>query len=413
MHSVAPFFVHIADHMRKELLFFVHVLKNRAALRRQWVFCVPGTVACLFTVSEHCVLSNKINSMAVIREIQDNGASGLAFSTHLQELWIDGASNSVIFLIALGGITIFSAEYVPDGNGEIRLYNLRRILESHIDGVFADFVFTVKESGKSEHSVSYRVFKTAVRVSECAEEFLPSFFLTTLINRKLTQLGRYETLSFYPQSACSVYALASYYTESGIDTKEVSLMSEQDVVLNVVNSVNVSPSRFVDDSMGELIGYVVRAGERSFSFEIDSTQAKADPALLFLNNFGCWETMYLTGTIETEYEIKRSHAYIDGRFRQYDLDDTEYFKANSGVLLDSMLRLGMDLARSKSIFLLDSMGVADDEIVLSDSEIKYANDDDSMPSFDYTYRRASFVPGMLHTIRPPKLFDKTFDVTFN
>ena len=351
--------------------------------------------------------------MAVIRDIQNNSAGALAFSTQLQDLWIDGASGSVTFLMAVGGITVFSAVYVPDGNGNIRLYNLRRILESHIDGVFADFVFTVKETGKSDHSVSYRVFRTAVRISECAEEFLPSFFLTTLINRKTTQLGRYETLSFYPQSACCVYALASYYTAAGIETKEVSLMSEQDVVLNAINSVNVSPAKFVDNSVGELISYVVRAGERSFSFEVDSTLAKADPALLFRNNFGCWETMYLTGTIETEYEIKRSHAYIDGKFRQYDIDDTESFRANSGVLLDSMVRLGKDLARSKSIFLLDSTGMANDEIVISDSEIKYTNDDDSMPTFDYTYRRASFVSGMLHTIRPPKLFDKTFDITFN
>ena len=67
----------------------------------------------------------------------------MAFSTHLQDMWIDGASGSVTFLMAVGGITVFSAVYVPDGNGNIRLYNLRRILESHIDGVFADFVFRV------------------------------------------------------------------------------------------------------------------------------------------------------------------------------------------------------------------------------------------------------------------------------
>ena len=351
--------------------------------------------------------------MAVIRDIQDNSAGGLAFSTQLQDLWIDGASGSVTFLIAVGDITVFSADYVPNGDGEIRLYNLSRIIESHIDGIFADFTFTVEEKGKSNHSLSYRVFRSAVRVSESAVEFMHSFFLTTLLNRKTTQLGRYETLSFYPQSACSVYALASYYTESGIDTQEVSLMSEQDVVLNAINSVNVSPSKLVDDSMGELVGYVVRAGERSFTFEVDTTQAKADTAFIFHNNFGCWETMYLTGTVETEYEIKRSHAYVDGTFRQYDLEDTEIFKANSGVLLGSMIRLGKDLARSKSIFLLDSAGMADDEIVITDSEIKYANDDDFMPTFDYTYRRTSFVSTMLHIIRPPKLFDKTFDITFN
>lgn len=356
--------------------------------------------------------------MAIIRNIQGSSTSrsipsSLYFSTYMQDMWIDNATGVVTFSIECDGITVFTADYVPDNNGEIRLFDLRRILENYIDGVFADFTFTAKEEGQDDYSASYRVFKTATRISEDAEEFLPSFFLTTLINKKITQIGRYETLSFYPQSACSVYAMASYFSDAGIETKEVQLMNEDDVVLNAVNSVNVSPAKFVDDSLGELIGFTVRAGERSFYFEVDKTLPKANPAFMFRNNFGCWETMSLTGTVETEYSIKRSHAYIDGLYKLYEIDDTELFKANSGILLDGMPRLGMDLARSKSVFLMDSLGVASDEIVFTDTEIKYTNDDDSLPTFEYTYRRASFVSGMLHTIRPPKLFDKTFDVTFN
>ena len=351
--------------------------------------------------------------MAVIRDIQNNGAGGMAFSTHLQDMWIDNANSAVTFSIECGGITVFTANYVPDNNNEIRLFDLRRILESYIDGVFADFIFTIKEGEQDNFSVSYRIFKTATRISENAEEFLPSFFLTTLVNKKITQIGRYETLSFYPQSTCSVYVQASYYSGDGIKTKEVLLMNEDDVVLDAVNCINVSPAKFVDDSLGELIGFAVRAGERSFYFEVDKTLPKANPAIMFRNNFGCWETMYLSGTVETEYSIKRSHAYINGLYKQYDIDDTELYKANSGILLDSMLRLGMDLARSNYVFLMDSSGVANDEIVFIDTEIKYANDDDSLPTFEYTYRRTSFVSSMLNAIRPPKLFDKTFDVTFN
>ena len=46
MHSVAPFFVHIADHMRKEQLFFVHVFKKSRRLTaavgvlRTWNSCL-------------------------------------------------------------------------------------------------------------------------------------------------------------------------------------------------------------------------------------------------------------------------------------------------------------------------------------------------------------------------------------
>lgn len=382
------------------------------------MFCVVGrTVACLFTISRLCLLSGKINSMAIIRNIDNNTnrsiPGSLLFSTYMQDMWIDNSTGVVTFSIECNGFTVFTADYVPDNNGKIRLFDLRRILESYIDGVFADFVFTAREEGQDDYSVSYRVFKTATRISENAEEFLPSFFLTTLVNKKTTQIGRYETLSFYPQSTCSVYVQASYYSGTGVETKEVLLMNEDDVVLDAVNSINVSPARFVDDSLGELIGFAVRAGERSFYFEVDKTLPKANPAIMFRNNFGCWETMYLSGTVETEYSIKRSHAYIDGLYKQYDIDDTELFKANSGILLDSMLRLGIDLARSRYVFLMDSSGVASDEVVFTDTEIKYVNDDDSLPTFEYTYRRASFVSAMLHTIRPPKLFDKTFDVTFN
>ena len=351
--------------------------------------------------------------MAYINPVIPNTSSSCVFITHMQSMHIVEAKKNVTFSIEKNNEIVFTAKFVPDSKEEIHIHNLRDILENNIEGVFARFTFIAKEDNSGQYTRTYSVFKSAVRVSETADEFLPSFFLTTLINRKITQLKRYETLSFYTENKCNVYVVASYFNDNNIYTKEIELMSENDVKTRDINSVDVSPSRFVDDSIGNLTSFVVRAGERSFSFNVDATLPKSEPSIIFLNNFACWETMYLTGTVETELELKRSHAYIDGSYRIYDIDETELFKANSGILLDGMINLGKDLARSKSVFLLDSMGVASDEIVITDSEIKYTNDDDAMPTFEYTYRRASLVSAMIHTIRPPKLFDKTFDTTFN
>ena len=339
--------------------------------------------------------------------ISHNINSNIVFSTELDIIYISGAADVLPVTISHKGIIVFAADYVPDSVGNVVIYNIKKVLEAYIENVFSDFTFTF-----GDKNVNVRVLRSAVRITETAEGFLPSFFLTTLINSKKTALGRYESLSFYPQESCNVYAV-SYLNGDTIATYDVELMSADDVVLNAVNMVNVSPNRFTDDSKGTIVNIVLHAGKRLFTLEIDDMLPSADPAFIFRNNFGCWETFYLTGTKETEYSIKRSHAYIDGYYKQYDFEDTEIFNANSGILLGNMLSLGMDVARTTNVFLLDIQGAAGDEIVLTDSEIKYTNDDDALPTFDYTFRRCTVVTALLKTIRPSNLFDKTFDFTFN
>lgn len=340
--------------------------------------------------------------------ISHNINSNIVFSTELDIINISGVVDVLPVAILNRGVTVFTTDYIPDEAGNVVIYSIKKVVEAYIENVFSDFTFIF-----GDKSVNVRVLRSAIRISETAAGFLPSFFLTTLINSKKTALGRYETLSFYPQESCNVYAVVSYLDGDTLLSYDVELMSADDVILNAVNIVNVSPSRFVDESRGTLVNIVLHAGKRLFTLEIDDMLPSADPAFIFRNNFGCWETFYLTGTKETEYSIKRSHAYIDGYYKQYDFEDTEIFNANSGILLGNMLSLGMDVARTTNVFLLDIQGAAGDEIVLTDSEIKYTNDDDALPTFDYTFRRCTVVTALLKTIRPSNLFDKTFDFTFN
>ena len=336
-----------------------------------------------------------------------NITNGVAFSTEIMNVEICEASATVTFSILKSGEEIFSSAFTPDAAGNIFIYDVRSILEAHIDDVFADFSFTV-----GNDTVNSRVFKASVIVTETAEQFLPSFFLSPT-NKKRTAPDRYETLAFYPQEACRVYTVASYYDNGHIAVREIQLMGTEDVTPDAVNIIDVSAKKFIDESKGTLVSFVVRAGERSFYYTVDNTLPSADPSILFRNCFNCWDTLFFTGTKENSLEVKRSFAFVDGRYRMYDAVDTESFKANSGVLDEYMIVLAKDLARARSVFLMDKLGNATYELSVTDSEIKYTNNDDALPTMDFTFRIALYITLLLEPNRPPKLFDSTFDNTFN
>ena len=336
-----------------------------------------------------------------------NITNGVAFSTEIMNVEICEASSIVTFSILKSGEEIFSSAFTPDAAGNIFIYDVRSILEAHIDDVFADFSFTV-----GNDTVNCRVFKASVIVTETAEQFLPSFFLSPT-NKKRTAPDRYETLAFYPQETCRVYTFASYYDNGHIAVREIQLMGAEDVTPDTVNIIDVSAKKFVDESKGTLVSFVVRAGERSFYYIVDNTLPSADPSILFRNCFNCWDTFFFTGTKENSLEVKRSFAYVDGRYRMYDTVDTESFKVNSGVLDEYMIVLAKDLARARNVFLMDKLGNATYELSITDSEIKYTNDDDALPTMDFTFRIALYITLLLEPNRPPKLFDNTFDKKFN
>lgn len=336
-----------------------------------------------------------------------NITNGVAFSTEIMNVEICEASSIVTFSILKSGEEIFSSAFTPDAAGNIFIYDVRSILEAHIDDVFADFSFTV-----GNDTVNCRVFKASVIVTETAEQFLPSFFLSPT-NKKRTAPDRYETLAFYPQEACRVYTVASYYDNGHIAVREIQLMGAEDVTPDTVNIIDVSAKKFVDESKGTLVSFVVRAGERSFYYTVDNTLPSADPSILFRNCFNCWDTFFFTGTKENSLEVKRSFAYVDGRYRMYDTVDTESFKVNSGVLDEYMIVLAKDLARARNVFLMDKLGNATYELSVTDSDIKYTNNDDALPTMDFTFRIALYITLLLEPNRPPKLFDNTFDKKFN
>lgn len=326
------------------------------------------------------------------------------FVTELDVIEVTSATD-VSFTIADSGGNILNGTYTPV-TGTVRIYHLARLLRPLIDGVTAVFTFTAGSTSKTVH-----VVQSGVTVSESAATFLPSFFLSAVMTERDTAVGRKELLTVLPIEATvpDVVAVASYWNGTQVVTASHTLASG--LTTGAVAEVNVSAARLVDTTMGTLVGYTVTCGERRMAYRVRQLPT-AEVAMLMRNAFGAWEAVYFAGMTEEDAEYTRETALVNGRLRLYNLEETDTLKCWTGPLRPSGVTLTRDLARSRDVVLLER-GVASDEVVVTAVEVKHTTADNDIADMTVTWRRSSLLSARLVPVRTPKLFDETFDETYN
>ncbi len=319
---------------------------------------------------------------------------------------IEVTSNSdVSFTIADSGGTILNGTYTPVA-GTVRIYHLARLLRPLIVNVTAVFTFTADSTSKTVH-----VVQSGVTVSESAATFLPSFFLSAVMTERDTSLERKELLYLIPIEATlpTVQAVCSYWNGESIVTATKPVAGI--IVANEPCYVDASASRFVDSELGTLVAYTIVAGERTMRYRVTSLPT-AEYAMLFRNSFGAWEPIYFAGMTEEDAEFSRSSAFINGMYVNYDIDETTVLKSWTGPLRPSGVILSRDLARSRSVWMLKGSD-ATEEVTITAVDVKHSSADNEIADFTFTWRRSALDPNRSYTVRPPKLFDDTFDETYD
>lgn len=327
------------------------------------------------------------------------------FVTELDVIEVTSATD-VTFTIADSSGTILNGTYTPVA-GTVRIYHLARLLRPLIDGVTAAFTFTAGSTSKTVH-----VVQSGVTVSESAATFLPSYFLSAVMTERDTSLDRKELLYLIPIEATlpTVQAVCSYWNGESIVTATKPVAGI--IVANEPCYVDASASRFVDSELGTLVAYTIVAGERTMRFRV-TTLPTAEHAILFHNTFGAWEPIYFAGMTEDAPEYTRETAYVNGKMQLYNLEETASFKSWTGPLRPSGVALARDLARcAKGVFLLEGSETTD-EVTITAVDVKHTSADNDIADFTFTWRRSSLWSATLKAVRPPKLFDDTFDETYN
>ena len=248
-------------------------------------------------------------------------------------------------------------------------------------------------------------------VGIAAQEFYEGFFLSILMGTKVTAHGRLEYLHYYGTEAAQV---AAEY-DDGTTQTFAALRSGG---TGAYTQLDVSPD-YYEQADKQLIAYTVTAGSRSQRFEMDLEKPDCAPILEFYNSFGVWELIYCTGTHRVSPEYNRQSARIGGRLRNYKIDETRTFQADTGFLPRAMADWADELFRSDLVYVVNVIdGQLVDrngghEVILSDSKSERTNDDDHLARFTFSYQYAQRIHNVLQLNRVGRIFDNTFDHTFN
>lgn len=325
------------------------------------------------------------------------------FLSEFMQMHFKCTGTSMKFAIYLGaGLDneIFSQTYYPDADGHVTIFDVDKLLEPYITSTDTLFSFVLDNNPLG----SVDVVMCRTDIEEPADTFLRDFFLTTSMDERDTALGRRETLSLYAGPGAEVSVKCRFLKPDGSLTSKTVELAESDDW----DTLDVSPSQFADAETGQLLYYEVIAGNRKARYRVMPSAPEADPALIFLNAFNSWETIYLTGSKQCAPSYTRSTALIEGHTRVYDIAESMSFKARTGPLRPGMVPVALDLARAKEVYLLAADGSTGPQVTITDVDVKHTNEDNAIPDFTFTYRLSSRRSAMIAVKRPPRLFDDTF-----
>lgn len=347
--------------------------------------------------------------------------SGTCFLYNIRDLDILTSMSRVLVTVEIGDSTVYD-EFLYPADGEILLSDLADIYQPYArQQLIVDSVITVIEqkvsSGVETDEVTQsdkktfklRVLYATVDIPDIdCQDFTDTHFLTLLQDAKTTSLGRLEYLHYLGTDTASVTA---YFTDG---TKQ--LFTAEVVGGNAkYTTIDVSPSRFsVRDKV--LSYFDVKAGERLQTFIIDQEQPDCAPILLFTNSFGCQELIYCTGKHEVAPEYTRDSAVISGKNINYRITEKRIFKADTGPLTTAMANWADELFRSDEVYIVNIYGgeaSVGKQVTISDSKSENDNLLDTIPRFTFSYAYSQRQHNVLDMYRAGRIFDNTFDNTFN
>lgn len=340
--------------------------------------------------------------MAVFRSQLDN----IMFTSSLTTLVINAnnGESKIEFSIVKGSTTLFANSYTPDANGNVYIYDLHKLINSYIPDVYDSFTL---KANTSSTSVTFIRCNTLVNIP--ASEFIQKYFLSPCLKARNTSRYRSEYVNILDLSGndIPVKASAAYFLDGKLTTLDFDLETIQGFA-----HIDVSPSQFVMPSMGKLVYYIISAGDRQMKYNVVSHNPDV-VGVKYRNTFNAWDTFYFTGLLATEFEHTRSTAVVGGRLVAYNIETVQSFKVNTGPLPFGSEVLPYELCRSMELHMLDLEGNSIGELVIIEDEIKSDNAPDSINDFIVTYRFADPFTTKINTPKSVKLFDDTFDGSFN
>lgn len=339
----------------------------------------------------------------------------------------DRAGVKVVLTKSGSGKTVYDELLYPDEGGAVALTDVDRLVEPYARKWLV-FTLTVTISEQSvstnattgEETVTVMDTKTlSTTVVSCranilnttAADFCRDHFLSLIGGAKQTASGFLEYLSYIGSDTCRCTAWYDDGSSRGFNVSSLNPGSDYTLV-------NVSPDNFITSGR-TLVRYLISAGSREQEFELmNDCEPDIAPVLLFMNSFGVQELAYCTGEHKMVSSFDRKQTRIGRLKTSYQVDDKVTFKADTGYLSFPMAEWWRDVLRSKDIRVLpvQNGGVLVGEglpVVISSEKVELSNAPDALPRYTFEYEYADRNHNVWDLRREGRIFDNTFDYTFN
>ena len=347
-------------------------------------------------------------------------ASGL--SAEYGDIIMDTVAGSVAVSVMHAGNLLLSEVYTPDTDGKIFIHELgtlAMLLKTNNDLLLTNGV----ESNSVVLSVSLtegvQVITKDVTFYQSIVDFSGSLDVTTLriiplsrMTKKITGPGRTEFVSFYGPGTVKVYI-----AKKGID-QDVSVTLDL-LVMDVASMyrINVSPAviaLMTGCTVADLIYYnIYTSTDCIIRFTMDQRNYPQKRTFIFRNCFGAQESFTCIGDEESSRKWERTFGVQSNKQLQISRDLVNSIAVNTGYVSAQSVEALEDLINSDQLALLDAQGFQ--PIVILEEDFKNGSRRDELRSFSFTYRYAS--NNQFRTtyaaFKKPRVFDATFDETFN
>ena len=323
-------------------------------------------------------------------------------------------------------VVVFDEFLYPDSRNRVELTDIDRLIEPYalkwlifqvdvhieeqqLSGVMSGVVDVIYTN---ERNLSCSVISCKANIiNATAEDFCNSHFLTLLDGPKETAPGWAEYLTYIgTESPSCVVTL-----ENG-DTRSMSVPIE--ISTDEWTLIDCSCANFeVNDRT--VVSYTISAGQRSQKFDVNYHCAPdVAPVLMFYNSFGVQEMAYCTGEHQQVSSFDRKQSRFGRLKKSYAIEEKETFKADTGYLTFPMANWWREVFRSSYVeLLLIYDGVVSPDryvpIVITSEKAEMSNEADHMPRFTFEYEYADRNHNVWDARAEGRVFDNTFDNTFN
>ena len=320
---------------------------------------------------------------------------------------------------------VYSEYLYPDSESRIRLSDVDCLLEPYVNRwlLFSLDVRIVEErvttdSGNEsvttvdERTLSSEILSCNANIlNTTASSWCDFHFLTLIDGARTTAMGWQERLCYIGSDTASCTA---WYDDGSSQSMSVPVITG----VGDCKIIDCSPVNFLKLGL-RLMRYTITAGSRKQDYEVDhDVEPEVAPVLLFWNSFGVQELAYCTGELKQVSSFDRKQARI-GRLKEtYQMEEKESFKADTGILTFPMANWWREVLRSRDVRVMhvyNGSFIVDygTPVVITSEKMELSNTPEHLPRITFEYEYADRNHNIFDVRAEGRIFDDTFDYTFN